>query len=59
MTNSPQNKEPIFIYDPKKREWKTVYIPITPQRLKELAEVNKKLENYQQKKQFPYKKTEK
>jgi hypothetical protein len=32
---------------------------ITPQRLKKLAEASKKQANYQQKKQFPYKKTEK
>ncbi|WP_322632664.1 hypothetical protein [endosymbiont DhMRE of Dentiscutata heterogama] len=35
------NKEPNFIYDPQKSEWKTIFVPLTKKRQQELAQANK------------------
>ena len=47
------DKEPVFIYDPKKREWKTIYVPISPERQKLLDETNKN-QGWNNKKPFSY-----
>ncbi len=44
-----EQQEPIFLYDPLKEEWQTIYIPLTKQRQQELDQVQKKQVNYQPK----------
>lgn len=50
------NKEPNFIYNPIKREWKTIYVPITKKRsLNSLNNKNTSHGLYQKPKDFvPY-----